>query len=255
MTDDWEPYLTNVNGELASILVNLGLRSIVPITNNPWLLWIWVYFRSPRPDGLSSNEEASTLYAIEDAILAKLDGVCSSIHCGRITTAGRREFYIYAAQNLGLDQTVKDAMRAFPQYQFDIGLLHEDNWNQYLNVLYPSQDQMESIQNRKVLDVMSREGDIHSEVREVSHWLYFPSEPTRIDFMAAALAAGYPSYPEPPSSKPDDRPFGVVIQRTQSVEQKQIDTTVRELRALADPFDGDYDGWEAQVTTASDTAH
>ena len=68
MTDNWTPDLCKVNDKLASILVNLGLRDSVPITSKPWLLWVWVYFQSPRPDGLSDSEEAPILYEIEDAL-------------------------------------------------------------------------------------------------------------------------------------------------------------------------------------------
>jgi len=75
MTTDWKgwkPYLCRVNGELASVLVNLDLRNTVPISTKPWLVWAWVYFQSPRTDGLSSNSEAPILYEMEDALYAKV---------------------------------------------------------------------------------------------------------------------------------------------------------------------------------------
>jgi len=51
MTENWKPYLCNVNGKIASIFVDLGLRESVPIGSKPWLLWTWVHFQSPRADG------------------------------------------------------------------------------------------------------------------------------------------------------------------------------------------------------------
>ena len=68
MTDNWKPYLCNVNEKLASIFVDLGLRGEVPILSKPWLLWTWVPFQTPRADGLSDSKEAPTLYKIEDAL-------------------------------------------------------------------------------------------------------------------------------------------------------------------------------------------
>jgi hypothetical protein len=68
MGDNWKPYLCNVSGKLASIFVNLGLRGDVPIAAKPWLLWTWVYFQTPRSDGLSDSKEAPTLNKIEDAL-------------------------------------------------------------------------------------------------------------------------------------------------------------------------------------------
>ena len=55
MTENWKPYLCNVNGKIASIFVNLGLRESVPIGSKPWLLWTWVHFQSPRTDSLSDR--------------------------------------------------------------------------------------------------------------------------------------------------------------------------------------------------------
>jgi Family of unknown function (DUF695). len=44
MSEEWDSYLCNVNDKLASIRVDLGIRSTVPDPNRPWLLWVWVYF-------------------------------------------------------------------------------------------------------------------------------------------------------------------------------------------------------------------
>jgi len=68
MGDNWKPYLCNVNGKIASIFVNLGLQNEAPLASKPWLLWTWVYFKTPRPDGLSESKEAPTLFNIEDAL-------------------------------------------------------------------------------------------------------------------------------------------------------------------------------------------
>src|SRR5450631_630311 len=44
-------------------------------------------------------------------------------------------------------------------------------------------------------------------------------------------------------------PFGIVVARTQSIEQHSIDRTVIELLNLSRRFDGDYDGWETPIVT------
>jgi hypothetical protein len=110
MNDNWKPYLCRVNDKPASILVNLGLRDSVPIPTKPWLLWAWVYFRTPRPDGLSDRKEAPTLYKIEDALSLCVSRACGAILSGRITTEGRREFYFYGETKNGFRKAVEDAL-------------------------------------------------------------------------------------------------------------------------------------------------
>jgi regulator of RNase E activity RraB len=51
------------------------------------------------------------------------------------------------------------------------------------------------------------------------------------------------------SSSKGELTFGIVVARTQSIEQNSIDRTVIELLNLSRRFDGDYDGWETPVVT------
>ncbi|HJX84862.1 MAG TPA: DUF695 domain-containing protein, partial [Candidatus Angelobacter sp.] len=135
MTENWKSYFCNVNDVLASIALNLGLSEDAPMSGKPWLLWVWVYFRSPRPDGLSSKEEFPTLSAIEDELTKQLGNACSAIQAGRITTDGRREFYFYGATEKGFKAAVQAALSRFPGYKYDCDTKHEPDWNQYRNVL------------------------------------------------------------------------------------------------------------------------
>jgi uncharacterized protein (TIGR01619 family) len=247
MTDNWKPYLCNVNEKLASILVNLGLREAVPITSKPWLLWVWVYFQSPRPDGLSDSKEAPTLYKIEDALTPSIERECQGILCGRITTEGRREFYFYGENKNGFPRAVKEALANFAGYKFDMGEQEDPSWNQYLNVLYPSLEDLERIANMDLLDKLVERGDVLTVAREVQHWMSFRSEQSRALFREAAASAGYGIAGE--TEFEGEFPFGISIARTQSIEQKLIDQTVIELLRLCHTFNGDYEGWETPVVT------
>jgi uncharacterized protein (TIGR01619 family) len=247
MTDNWKPYLCNVNDKLASILVNLGLRNSVPITSKPWLLWVWVYFQSPRPDGLSDSKEAPTLYDIEDALTLCVGRECQAILSGRITTEGRREFYFYGETEDGFRNAVREALKGFEGYKSDLGEQEDSSWNQYLNVLYPSLENLERIANIDLLDELNKKGDVLTVSREVQHWMSFRSEQSRRLFRETATGAGYGIVGETDSD--GEFPFSISVTRTQSIEQKLIDQTVIELLRLCRTFNGDYEGWETPVVT------
>jgi uncharacterized protein (TIGR01619 family) len=253
MPDQWRPYLTNVNYELASIRVNLALGSEAPIRDKPWLLWAWLYFQSPRADGLSSSDEAPTLWAIEDALTTALSASLESVFCGCITTLGRREFYFYAGNDADTSPIVEVVLKNFPQYKIDTGSQRDEQWDQYLNVLYPSEDQLDSIANSDTLEVMSKEGDIHELPREVAHWLYFADERQRETFLHSARATGFLQLDLLPPSGDDRLTYGVVLTETHAITSPEIDRKTRELRALAAAAGGEYDGWEAQVAIRTDS--
>ena len=169
MTENWRPYICKVNEHLGSIFVNLGLREAVPIASKPWLLWAWVYLQSPRPDGLSDSAEAPTLLKIERALDSSLARNCGAISCGSITTAGRREFYFYGETRDRLGDAVAAALASFEGYKFDLGEQEDPLWEHYLDVLYPSQEDLERIKNRDLLEVLAEKGDVLTAAREVRH--------------------------------------------------------------------------------------
>ena len=247
MTENWRSYFCNVNDRLASIFVNLGLRSDVPILSKPWLLWVWVYFRSPRPDGLSDSKEAPEMFKIEDAVTQHLSRSCGAILAGRITTDGRREFYFYGEAHSEFSKAVSRAMSDFEGYKFDIGEQEDSLWEQYLNVLYPSAEDREKIKNRDLLEVLEQKGDVLTAARDVEHWMYFGSEAARSSFRKAAAEAGFRIASE--SQVEGALRFGISVVRTQAVEAALIDATVVELLHLTQQFQGEYDGWETPLIT------
>ncbi len=248
MPDNWKSFFCKVNDSLASIFVNVALRSEVPIISKPWLLWVWVYFQAPRPDGLSDRKEAPTLFKIEDALTAQLKEQCDAVACGRITTEGRREFYFYAEKKEGFKDAVAGALGGFADYKSETGWKQDPLWEQYLNVLYPSPEEFERIKNREVLEVLADQGDVSRASRDVQHWMYFKTTESRTSFKDAAAKAGYRIDSES-HFEDEEFPFGISVIRNQTVEQSLIDATVNELVQLTERFGGEYDGWETQVVT------
>ena len=250
---EWTFYLCKVNDRLASIYVDLGLAPLAPVADKPWLLWVWVYFRQPRADGLSSSNEAPILFAVEDSLNSRLAEACGALLGGRITTEGRREFYYYAESTSRFHEAVSEAMSAFPDYKLDLGEKLDTSWRQFEDVLFPTREQMECIKNRDLLDVLLREGDELAVPRPVEYWLYFPSAELRSDFQQQAEAEGFE--PGRYSTVEGDLPFCLTVRKVQKVEQTEIDRTVIQLLHLGKQCRGDYTGWETPVMSggASET--
>lgn len=183
---------------------------------------------------------------IEDKLNEQMGSRFGAILSGRITTEGRREFYFYGEHNDGLEDCVSSALTAFNDYQFDCGSQEDATWNQYLTVLYPSEEELQKMKNRDVLDILEREGDIHTVVREVSHWVYFQTVAQRDGFLRDAIQMGYRegNYL---SGSHELRPFGIIIHRDQAMTSDLIDEAVIELFRLAKHHGAEYDGWETSV--------
>jgi len=246
MSDHWNFYFSRVNNVLASIAVDLGLHELAPDVSRPFLLWVWVYLKTPRPDGLSDSIEFDSLQAIEKKASESLGREFDAILCGRITTDGRREFYYYAARSEGFEAIAANVMTHFRGYKFSCGHQAEPDWNQYLTLLYPSDENRQCIENRSVLEALERKGDTLNAPRDVRHWIYFPNELDRDSFWAVIQPLEY-RIQSRPHSPGDELPFGLCIVRFQSVKQTDLDEAVIELFRYAKIFHGDYDGWETEV--------
>src|SRR5260370_16866397 len=246
MSEDWNFYLCNVNDVLASVFLELGLRNLVPDKSKSNLPWVWVYLKWPCEDGLSGSSEFDSLKGIEEKLTETMMERFDAVLCGRITTDGRREFYYYAPRSERLEAAVEDAMSQFRDYESDCGSKADPEWRQYLQVLYPSGEDRQRIENRKLLEVLEQKNDTLKKPRDVCHWIYFRTEADREGFWNAFSQLEYRVQSQPPRDR-SDFPFGLCIVRFQSVNPTELDNAVIELFRLAKKHRGDYDGWETQV--------
>lgn len=251
MSDNWDFYFCNVNGKPASIFLDLGIRKSAPIAAKPTLLWVWVHLNQPRPDGFSDSAESDALSQIEDALSEGLASSLEATSVGRITGDGRREFYFYGPDGDSLQDVVKRALDGFPEYRWEAGAQNDPQWEHYLTVLYPADEERQMIENRRVLDALTNQGDTLDVPRQVDHWIHFPSQRRRKQFVKAVKALGYRVESE---SGPEDagdkgHPFGIHIARTDHVDYQSINSVTLELFRLAREHEGDYDGWETAVMT------
>jgi regulator of RNase E activity RraB len=248
MSEKWDFYFANVNDAIASLFVDLGIRNSVPDPNRSWLLWAWVYFRRPREDGLSSTEEAPTLLEIENPLTKKVKETTEGELVGRITTAGRREFYFYGPAPVHFEQAVASVLKSFPVYEFDTGTKEDPHWSQYLTVLYPSSEEYQQIKNRHVIEFLQKHGDSLKKTRPVSHWAYFKSPQDRNKFIAKAVGAGFKVAGQSESDNSEiQRPYGITLERTDRVDWDSINEATLALVRLAKEVHGDYDGWETSI--------
>jgi uncharacterized protein (TIGR01619 family) len=245
LQDDWDFYPCLVDGDHASIFVNLGLMKVAPIQNLSSMAYVRVQMRNPQENGLSSQEEYPSLLALEDSMLPRLVKPNEVTYVGRNTSGGCRDFYFYVAQAREWNERVASAMSEVKEYQYEAGTREDSQWTVYSKFLYPSERSMQRIQNRRTCDALASNGDDPSKDREIDHWVYFQDSVSRDDFVKAALKQGFQMRCITDPSDEEDESYGAQIFRTDS--PNDIDTPVFILFDLASNLGGDYDGWECPV--------
>lgn len=203
---------------------------------------------APREDGLSSSAEWEELGRLEDALSDRLSRKLKAVFVGRVTSDGQRHFYYYAPTKADFEPVTSQALNSWLDYRFECSTTFDPEWITFQEVLCPSPEEMETIKNLKVLDVLEKHWDDLAAPREVSHWVYFETPENRRRFNQEAQALGYEvKYERDLEEGSSVNRYCTCLVREDKVEYASINEVVIELFRLASDFNGDYDGWETQV--------
>ena len=244
MRENWDAYFTDIDGQMASIFVNLGLGDAAPMVDRPWAVFIRLHLQAPNDNGFPGNEEFHVLEGVEDAILGFFEGL-GAVYTGRITCGGDRLMLLYAKESCDPEPLLQEALGKFPEYRFEAWCEEQPDWHFYTCTLLPKPDEMQMIKNRHVLEVLEEHADTLEVPREVTHWAYFAAKEDRDAFVEAVEPFGYSVNKRDDS--PGEKPFSAVLKRQDKVDSDSIDEVTLQLLRLANHHNGEYDGWETML--------
>jgi hypothetical protein len=245
MTDNWDFYAPRVDGEPASIFVDLGIQTEAPVGSLPHMGYVRLFMNQPRPDGLSSSEEFDALVTIEKAMEADLCGA-SVGYVGRNTSGGCRDFYFYLSTPATWQSQVAQSLSVFKDYKYETGTREDAEWSTYLNFLLPGPLDRQRIENRRVCDALERHGDKLVTQREIDHWSYFPSLAAADAYLAEVEAGGF-QVRNRSVGNGTALCFCVQTWRADVPSYDNIDNVTLPLFEAAARHGGEYDGWESPV--------
>jgi hypothetical protein len=118
-------------------------------------------------------------------------------------------------------------------------------------MLFPSETNLERMQNRRLLEALAEEGDVHEVPRRVEHWFHFSDEATRTACRETLVAIDFAVEDEGVNEEAgEELPYGLVVSRVDSIDSHTINGITLELQRLAGEYCARYDGWECEVTRA-----
>ncbi len=241
--DRWESYLFHTDDGPVSNFVNIdaGVRR----EDLPIRYLVKVKINEPGQHGFPTKDEAAVLWELEDALEECVHSGQRGRYVGRSTHGGKRIFcYYLRAQDSIAEMDITKAAARFDQHAPQCFREHDEDWDYYSNFLYPSPEEMQCIQNRKVVDNLVKNGDSLTSPRETDHWIYFSDRAKRDEYRDEAITLGFKSREE---QLMDDGRYSLQIYRNDRVDYDSIDSVVLTLFRLAEMHDGEYDGWETFV--------
>jgi uncharacterized protein (TIGR01619 family) len=245
--ENWAAYVANVEGgHVGSIVIDLGLDSIAPVKEQPFRIAIDIVFLSPRENGFPGNSEFDRLASIEGTLQNALAAETAATYVGHLYAAGEGSIYFYSSDDRKITEVVEKAMLAFPDYSYEVRTNLDFDWDGYRS-LYPYPIEMQRIQNDKLIQRLSDQGDNHEKERQVDHWIYFPTDADRQHFIKQILEKRFKVEGQTEVEATDGKPFQLHISRRDAVTAEATDGYILELWKLAAKFNGTYDGWETFI--------
>ena len=246
LPQNWDFFMCRIEGAPASIRTNLALIEVAPLEGLSQRLQFYIKMQNPRPDGLSSNEEYPILCDIEDAIGEKAEAI-GAILAGVVKSEGFLELWFYTQNAEALAKTCEDALQTFEGYQSGYNIAEDPEWEDYFDFLYPDEFSYQTMQNRKVLMQLEKNGDKMEVPREIDHFIYFKEAAQQQAFAKEAEAKGFKvrfnddEFVE--DRKAEGKEYPYMVEATREDSPLAIDDIVWDLLELASPFEGNYDGW------------
>lgn len=237
MSEHWDFYPLLVDGEPASIFVDLGIARTAPVAEFPNMAYLRVRMNQPREDGLSSQQEYDTLIALENDVAETVESGGRTLYVGRNTSSGNRDFYFYT-NDRDIETNLSETMGKWSSFQFQTGTRLDSEWSTYWGFLHPSPEDLQKIGNRDVIDRLLENGDHIDRPRKIDHFAVFKTPTDRDQFARYILAQGYSVLQ---TGGANDEEYGIDFDRTDRPDQ--IDDITIELYRNAKTSNGDYDGW------------
>lgn len=244
MEDIWYTFPASMGNDQAWISYNHGYAEVANTDPQSILFRVRVTIKNPTEYGMPTNEEFPALSALDEELDRRITNF-KGIYVGRVTVAGQRYFYFYVS----ISETEANDIINTISYssKYDLQYIYEPDPEKkyYWNELFPTEDDWQVIQDLKVLDTLSEEGDIKENSREVTHWAYFDQETKARQY---ANWASEQNYKVLYCGKSEDNPdFLVQFVHTGTMNFNDITHHTIGLNRKARELDGRYDGWETSV--------
>jgi hypothetical protein len=244
VTSDWENYVVSLKGRPVSINVDLGLKKLAPMKDNPYVIMLRLKFNNPNADGMPQGGDLEQLITLEEKLVEMLARQNGTLFAGRFTQRGLREFYFYGPDTLGYLKAINESMIEFPDFEFLCLAKNDQQWENYLTVLYPSNPDKLRIDSRRRLGEMARVGTLGAGLVDVFHYFIFSDQESRKKFLMGPLASGSNLVSMPLQADAKTGTYSLVLKKMEKPAYDWIENSLIPLFTAALKSGGTYQGWD-----------
>jgi hypothetical protein len=245
--DAFDFYPCLIDGAPASIYLNLRFEGEAPPQAADTRYSVTIQMKDRGPHGIGTAEEGEALDASEVSIItrAKEAGL---LYVGRARSRGEWEVTFYGPA--GKLAALREAAAASAGARtIDVDSEADPTWRYYRELLLPDAERKRWMDDRRMVDILTEQGDDVTRPRRVDHRASFTTEHDRDAFVAAAVREGFTHEPKLQLRESSvERRFSAQVFRDDRIELDHIHDVVMTLVDAAVAQGGQYDCWTSAIT-------
>lgn len=251
MSPSWRLYRTERGGHPAAIVFDEAAALDLNASALTHVLRYRLTLKSPRPDGLTSREEAEFLAALEVQFEGPI-GQHGARLLGRITMQSERWIILMANDP---PQPLSDILYTIARqagYTPEVFFDPDPDKAAYWRDLYPNGEEFNMITDFDVLRTLMAKGDQAERVRPVDHSAYFGAREAADAFAHWASASQMTQVVVEAVASPADPDFSWHVRATHrgTMKPEEITAWSKAVYRKATELGGRYGGWETDVVAA-----
>jgi hypothetical protein len=244
--ENWVMYIAEIEHKPASILVDLAPHDAAPNKLLPYLVICGPKYDKPS-NGLPNPEQIAELEKKLDAADQMLTGVTAKKLMGTFTYNGERLNYYYVKDTTDIAKALgRLYKRRFPDAAYVCKIKYDPNWTTYNQFLYPSEKDIDWMENNSRIVYLLGQGDSLKKPRDISFICLFEKESDRSKFIAFAKEKHY-EITETKYMQRADYHYEVKISTFSAVLPEVIQQTSAEIKTETKKYKAQYLGWMCSV--------
>ncbi len=243
---DWGSYMCLLEDLPAYIKVDLELNTEAPNADYPILMILEIAVLESDENNFPVDSEFTLFQSLHQKLATQLANHDDLLYAGFVTHDCSHICYLYSKSEGQIAAEVTALITAvLPKHQYVTGQRKDPEWQAYLELLFPDEIGIQSIQNGRIIGYLAQQGDQLHEVRKVDHWLYFEEKSDLESFVKVYPELKLPlRIEEYFTTENEDWPYGLHLSHETALDHDAMNDLTLEIITAVEQFEGMYDGWE-----------
>ncbi|MBS1772595.1 MAG: DUF695 domain-containing protein [Bacteroidetes bacterium] len=155
--------------------MNSSLYDVQSMATTPFLIKVTHPYTGIAGSQLPTQTEISNCVKVQNATQRTITTKTGCTIAGAVFHQKKCDMYYYVQDTIGVRAVLLTLFRQ-KNYKHSLLIKEDRKWDSYFSVLYPTEEERETIYYERVIAKLFKAGDKLKKPHKVTHWVYFKNE-------------------------------------------------------------------------------